>query len=91
MNGNILSVLAKASTNSSTRGERFEDFLSLHGHPSEYGYAKLGDLYYIFEWIASCLVLGNQKGVINTYLYVLPKGNKEDLVKFELELFFFYK
>lgn len=65
----------------STLGERFEDYLSLHGQPSEYGYEELGDFYFVFEWIASWLAFGRPKGGIHLYLYVLPQDQKELFVK----------
>lgn len=59
-----------------TLGERFSDYLLLHGEPWEYSAKELGDLSYLFDWIALWLVFGCPKGGINIYMYVLPQDIK---------------
>ncbi|GMP41667.1 hypothetical protein CsSME_00017789 [Camellia sinensis var. sinensis] len=66
-----------------TLGQRFVKYLSDRGNPSPYTEEELGNVYYVFDWLAGAFVYGLPIGVDRFYKKVsIPHEQKDLLVSF---------
>lgn len=77
-----LGTRSSFDNSSSTLGARFVEYFKKNGQPAEYSKGELGELYLLFDWIASCMVYGRPVEGIQVYHFIkLPNEQKELLVK----------